>query len=132
MALSSVNLAISEEFWLAKAKESRETQEKIRSQIAAHEKANEGYFEQGIQLLRLASRAYDLCRVRNLSEKKASLNILVSNFTVQGRNIVATYKRPFDIVVEGSHCPNWLPGWDSNCPGRIFEGGSISFPCLRS
>ncbi|MBI4248874.1 MAG: recombinase family protein, partial [Elusimicrobia bacterium] len=100
---------ISEDFWLSKAKEWRGAQEQVRSAIAAHEKSNQGYFERGIELLRLASRAYDLYRVRNLPEKRALLNVLVSNFSVNGKNVVPTYKKPFDILAEGVACSNWLP-----------------------
>jgi len=99
---------ISEDFWLSKAKEWREAQERLRNAIAAHEKANQGYFEQGIELLRLSSRAYEMYRVRSLPEKRALLNVLASNFSVDGKNVVATYRKPFDIIAEGLSCSNWL------------------------
>lgn len=100
---------IPEEFWLAKSKEWRDAQEKVRSTIAAHEKSNQSYFEQGLELLRLSCQAYDLYRVRNLPEKRALLNVMVSNFSVVGNNIVPTYKKPFDIIAEGLVRPNPLP-----------------------
>ncbi len=114
---------ITEEFWLSKSKEWRKEQEKVRDSIAAHEKANQNYFDQDVEMLKLANKAYDLYRVRNLSEKRAVLNVLVSNFTVNGENVVPTYKKPFDILVEGLSSPNWLPESDAlqNGKGLLFE-----------
>jgi len=104
---------ITEDFWKAKTEAWRTAQEKARGAIAAHEKANQAYFEQGADLLRLASRMYDLYRVRSLSEKRQLLDLVTSNFTVTGKCVVPVYKKPFDILVEGLACPNGLPRLDN-------------------
>jgi site-specific DNA recombinase len=100
---------ITEEFWAEKSQGWRKEQEEVRESIAKHESANQSYFDTGIQLLTLASRAYDLYQVRSLPEKRQLLNFVVSNLRVEGETLHPIYKKPFDLLAKGLERPNWLP-----------------------
>ena len=116
---------ITEEFWAAKSQDWRKEQEEVRESIAKHETANQSYFDTGIQLLTLASRAYDLYRVRSLPEKRQLLNFVVSNLRVDGETLHPIYKKPFDLLAKGLERPNWLPR--SNQMRTAFSAFNCTF-----
>ena len=47
-----------------------------------------------------------------VSEKRAILNFIFQNPTVDGKKLVFTMRKPFDVVLELAACPNWLPRLD--------------------
>ena len=105
---------ISEEFWERKSGEWRQKQVEARAAIERHERANQYYFEDGIRVLSLAHRAYDLWLQQPQAEKRKLLNLLLSNCTFDGENLSATYRKPFGWLAEGSQCTDWLPAYPQN------------------
>ncbi|HOX22783.1 MAG TPA: hypothetical protein PLL10_04905, partial [Elusimicrobiales bacterium] len=99
---------ISAEFWEKQSALWRREQEEARNAIARHESANQSYFETGTQLLELAGLAYDIYKVRSLSERRSLASFMVSNFRVEGKNLYPTYKKPFDLLAKGLLHPNLL------------------------
>ncbi len=99
---------ISAEFWEKQSALWRREQEDARNAIVRHESANQSYFETGTQLLELAGLAYDIYKVRSLSERRSLASFMVSNFRVEGKNLYPTYKKPFDLLAKGLLCPNHL------------------------
>ena len=47
------------------------------------------------------------------------LKTLVSNGTFDRGSLLATYRKPFDMLVEGNENGNWLGGRDSNPDNRV-------------
>ncbi len=100
---------ITPEFWEKQSAAWRKEQQDSRDAVARHEGANQKYFELGLSLLDTAGRAYDLYRVRSLSEKRLLAGFVISNLTITGENVVPVYKEPFGLLAEGLSRPNWLP-----------------------
>ena len=105
---------ISEEYWQSKAMQWREAQVQVRSALERHENASRCYFEEGLRILDLATKAYELWPRQASTEKRKLLNLIQSNCTFNGTSLTATYTKPFCWLAEGSGCSNWLPDVDSN------------------
>lgn len=100
---------ISDDWWKVKSTEWRATIHDTEAAIDRIAKGDAGEFDLGVDLLQLASEATDLFRVRSPDEKRRFLGIMASNFRVDGKSIVPTYKKPFDLLAKGLDCQNWLP-----------------------
>jgi hypothetical protein len=48
------------------------------------------------------------------AEKRAFLDYLLQNPTVNGKKLYFSIASPFNLVLELASSPNWLPGQDSN------------------
>ena len=87
------------------------------------------YLAEGAQLLELAGRAYELFRNLPPREQRQLLDFLVSNCTWRNGELTATFRQPFDMLVETATAASglatvtdlataineiWLPGPDSN------------------
>ena len=68
----------------------------------------------GGELLELLENLYPRYISQNKEEKKKLLKIIFSNLTLEGRNIGYTYKKPFNLFVEGASCQKWWAWRDSN------------------
>ena len=105
---------ITEEFWLEKHNQWTLELDKLQTLVTAHDKANKSYIENGIQILNIASEAYELYISQSGNEKIKLLKIILSNFLLTGENISYEYKKPFDILAEGLACTTTLGRKDSN------------------
>ncbi len=98
---------VSERFWLEKSRQWEIEQDRILGQITAHKGADLRYLNDGVRLLELASRAYELYSKQSAEEKNKFLKIMLSNCTLQGGTLRPTYKKPFDILARGAETSNW-------------------------
>jgi len=98
---------VSERFWLEKSRQWTLEQDRIIDKITAHNGASHRYLDDGIRLLELASRAYDLYSKQSAEEKNKFLKIMLSNCILQGGTLRPTYKKPFDILARGAESRNW-------------------------
>ncbi len=102
--------------------------------MQAHEQANQSYIEEGIQLLELGDKAYDLYTAQPPEEQRRLLNCVVSHATWGNGFLSLVYRPPFDLIAHSNReyaCnhkgsddfeaqkENWLPGAD-NCR-NFFE-----------
>ncbi|MBM3267952.1 MAG: recombinase zinc beta ribbon domain-containing protein [Candidatus Sericytochromatia bacterium] len=103
--------------------------EVLRSQIAAHEKADKDYLEYGARLLELAQTAYLSYYRRSPHEKRRLLNFVLSNCVLMSKRLIPEYRKPFDLIASaardsrkgGSLDPDG-PGFPSRrVPPRGFE-----------
>ena len=92
---------ISKEMWLSKSREYRDQLETISIKIQAHEKANLNYYDSTVRLLELAQKAHSLYLRASTSEKKKLLKFVCSNSQLDGKNLLVTYRKPFDLIAEG-------------------------------
>ncbi|MEI8389392.1 MAG: hypothetical protein WCG23_05855 [bacterium] len=67
--------------------------DKIQTLVTAHDKANKSYIENGIQVLNIASEAYELYISQSGNEKIKLLKIILSNFLLIGENVSYEYKQ---------------------------------------
>jgi hypothetical protein len=73
-----------------------------------------------VENLELAKSAHNLFTQQNSQDQARLLNTLVSNCTFDRGSLLATYRKPFDMLVEGNEHGNWLRGRDSNSEEACF------------
>ena len=125
---------IGNDYFDSKATEMRAAQAAITREIQAHQTANRGYIEEGVQLLELAHNAHALFETRPATEKRKLLDFVLSNCTWKGGQLTAKYRQPFDVLAvavaseqqqkavgsaETGRFDNWLPDMDSNHDSRL-------------
>ena len=101
----------------------------VRRKIEAHERTNQDYMEDGIQLLELADRAYELYCRQPPEEQRKLVNCVFSNATWANGVLSLVYRPAFDLIAHSNreyarkHAVSgaveaefdiWLPGADSN------------------
>ncbi|MDE3244101.1 MAG: recombinase family protein, partial [Nitrospirota bacterium] len=72
-----------------------------------HDGASQRYHGDGVRLLELASRAYELYAKQSAEQKNKFLRIMLSNCTLKDGSLQPTYKKPFDILARGVESRNW-------------------------
>ena len=98
---------VSEGFWLDKSRVWETEQARLVSQIQAHQVADHRYYDDGLKLLELASKAHELYSKQPVDQKHKFLRILLSNCTLQDGTLRPTYKKPFDILARGIERGVW-------------------------
>jgi len=107
MYLDKLDGKITERFWLEKSREWETEQNQIVEQLRSHQVADRRYYDDGIKLLELASRAYELYAKQPVEQKNRLLRVLLSNCTLQDGTLRPTYKKPFDILARGIERGVW-------------------------
>ena len=64
------------------------------------------------EILELAKNAHSLFIQQNSHDQARLLKTLLSNCTFDRGSLLATYRKPFDMLVEGNENGNWLGVWD--------------------
>lgn len=78
----------------------REEQNRCLREIERLQVADRSYLDEGVQLLELARNAQRLFAKQEPREKRRLLNFLLSNCTWEDGEVVATFRQPFDLLVE--------------------------------
>lgn len=76
-----------------KIKEYKEKQQDLVIQIEEHTKADEDFYLMAPKLLGLASRALEISESSEVNEKRALLDFLLQNPTLNGRKLVFKLKK---------------------------------------
>ena len=72
-------------------------------------------------MLSIARRAKEIFDSSEPFEKRALLNYLLQNPTVNGKNLEYTMRSPFNLALELAGSPNWLRGLESMRTALIEE-----------
>ena len=78
----------------------REEQNRCQREIECHQNADNSYLDEGVALLDLARNAQRLFAKQEPREKRRLLNFLLANCTWEDGEVVATFRQPFDMLVE--------------------------------
>ncbi len=81
---------------------------------AHHNAADRAYLQQGVQILELANRAYDLYMKQPHEERARLLQFLLLNSTLKDGSLCITYRKPFDIIIEWGGQQRRRPQGDLN------------------
>ena len=92
---------------MEKSREWQADQDRILDQIRAHQGADRRYYDDGLKLLELTSRAYDLYAKQLPEQKNKFLKIVHSNCTLEHATVRPTYKKPFDLFAKGVETGKW-------------------------
>ncbi len=116
-------------FFERKAAEWRTEQTDLLRRVEHHQSANSAYLDEGVQLLELAGKAWELYQRQPMAEKRRLLNYVCSNSIWMNGQLIPTYRKPFDLLAEmpveektkkaalqvkGDLFEKWLPSVDSN------------------
>jgi site-specific DNA recombinase len=108
--------SITKDIYDKKLEELKDQQYRLGIELEEHTKADHQYHIHVATVLNLCRRIraiFDDPR-SEVSEKRAILNFILQNPTVDGKKLVFTMRKPFDVVLELAECPNWLRDQDSN------------------
>ncbi len=101
--------SITEERYLDFEQSSNEDKKTIEKQIKKLERLQRDYYLTTAHLVRLATRIADIFRGSIMEEKRAILNFVFSNLTVEGKKVRYIVKYPFSEVLKYAPCAAWLP-----------------------
>lgn len=104
---------LSEELWRRKSQFWESEILSIRGKLESFEKATFSYYEKGLEILELAKNAHRLYLQQNPLEQRELLTTVASNFSFDGVNVIATYKKPFDILAQNPEISKWRPREDA-------------------
>lgn len=91
-----------------KLQELKDKQYKLNLEPEEHTKADHKYYIQVSTILNLTKRLKDIFESSELKEKRAILNYLLQNPTVSSKKLDFTLRKPYNLLLELSGCPNWL------------------------
>ena len=98
MYLDKLDGRIDAAFFDCKSAGWRAEQDRLLRDVETHQRANQKYIEEGVQLLHLAQRAHELFERQEAAERRRLLNFLLSNCVWKGGVLTAEYRQPFDML----------------------------------
>lgn len=115
-ALLDVRLegSITKDEYDKKANELRAEQYNIKTKLEKHVDADEEFVITLEYILDVASRSHELFESSGNEQKRRILNLVFSNFSLNGSKLEYEVKRPFNMLVKKSSCPIKLGRKDSN------------------
>ena len=91
----------------------------IMSELEAHERANERFFEEAETLLSFARRLADIFANGSPERKMTLLKVLASNAVLDGGKARLNLRPAFEVLAKKGTRPKWLGGQDSNPDLRL-------------
>ncbi|MCW5737878.1 MAG: recombinase family protein, partial [Enhydrobacter sp.] len=82
------------------AGEWRQEQASLQREIDRHQRADESFMDEGIQILELARNAQKLFERQAPREKRRLLNFVLSNCVWDDGDVRATFRQPFDLLAQ--------------------------------
>jgi site-specific DNA recombinase len=101
-------------FYQKKAKEGRERLADLQEQMERVQTAGENQMALGLQILEFAKDAYPLFSRMIPSEQAKLLKIVFSKCCLKDGKLTPTYKKPFDVLAEGTKKEDNYPQGNSN------------------
>jgi site-specific DNA recombinase len=89
-------------FWETKYREFEAKLESLRADLVQLANATGSYYEEGLRLLELSQGAYSLYVKSNYEEKRKILDLLYSNCTLQGQEVVGKFRQPLQMIIDAS------------------------------
>ena len=102
MYVDKLDGKVDQAFFDRKAAEWREEQGRLLRTIGKHQAANQVYLDEGVQLLELSQKAYDLFVKQEPREQRRLLDFLLSNCTWKDSQLSVTFRQPFDLISDAS------------------------------
>ena len=106
--------SITKESYEEKLQELKHKQLKLGVEIDLYTKADKDYLLTVSKVLSLATRVKTIFESSEIHEKRALLNYLIQNPTVNGKKLYFTIASPYNLVLDLASKPTWLRGQDSN------------------
>ncbi|MFH1676150.1 MAG: hypothetical protein ABIC40_03910 [bacterium] len=84
-----------------------------RLRIKGYHSANRIFHKTVERILKPAQNAEFLFQAANPEQKKELIKLTFPNCTLTSGKPHYSYKKPFDILAEGTEIANWLATWDT-------------------
>lgn len=110
---------ISQEAYSEKMSEIDAEQAKLKSMLAACTESGKTAEITTDYILDIAARASELFKSSKVEQKRALLNLLLSNCVLKDGKALYSMKKPFDILMNMNGNPIWQPQPDSNWCSRL-------------
>ncbi len=98
-------------------------QSRLLRLIQEHQAANQVYLDEGVGLLELAQRAYDLFLQQEPREQRRLLDFLLSNCTWKDNQLSVVFRQPFDLIVVASENLERETAAGASSDGRLHVMG---------
>lgn len=102
MYVDKLDGKIDQAFYDRRAGEWRSEQDRLLRAIEEHQAANRTYLDEGVALLELAGRAYELFRKQEPREQRRLLDYLLSNCTWKDNRLAVVFRQPFDTIADAA------------------------------
>lgn len=105
--------SITKEDYDRKQQEAKDKQYHLNIELEEHTKADHDYKIHVATVFTVARAMKEIFESSEPLEKRAFLNFLLQNPTVDGKKLDFTLKNPFNLILELAHCrasSNWAPG----------------------
>ena len=106
--------SITKDIYDKKHQQNGDKKQLLNIEMEEHTKANHDYQTTVATVYSLAQRAKDIFESSETDEKRAFLNYLLQNPTVQEKELVFSLRSPFNLVLEWADCPKMGGYWESN------------------
>jgi hypothetical protein len=100
MYIDKLDGKIDEAFFERKAAEWRADQSRLLRSIEEHQQANQSYLDEGVQLLELTGRMYELFVKQSPREQRRLLDFVLSNCAWKDDQLAVTFRQPFDMIAD--------------------------------
>src|ERR1035437_4586430 len=91
---------ISADYYDRRCSEWQREMSDILKNIGMHQNASNACAQEGIRILELANRAWELYEMQEMAEKRKLLDFVFSNSSWVGGELTPNYRKPFDLIVE--------------------------------
>ena len=106
---------ITEDFYAEKRSVWSIELQEVEAQIAALRRAEGNYYDVGLKFLELAQNLYRYWQLQQDRRQRGELiKALLSNCTIKDGTLTPTYRKPFDLIIEGLHSEEWGERRDLN------------------
>ena len=109
-----ISNSISQGDYTDKKNEIEEELYAIDIQLNAHSQADNAFTTTVESIFALASHAGELFKSSKVEQKRALLNLLLSNCELKDKKLVYSIRKPFDVLLNMNGCQSWLGQLDSN------------------
>jgi hypothetical protein len=103
---------ITKESYEEKLQELKHKQLRLGVEIDLYTKADKDYLLTVSKVLSLATRVKTIFESSEIHEKRALLNYLIQNPTLNGKKLYFTIASPYNLVLDLASKPTWLRVWD--------------------
>lgn len=101
---------IEAEFWTAQNSRLNVELSQLEAQMTALRAANSAYLEKGVHLMELARQAPTLFKTMTPDEKRAIVNLVLSNPRIENGSLQYDFKKPFSMYANVTDLVKWRGG----------------------
>ena len=105
---------ITEEFWQSQSRKWAQEKEALAMQMVSHQKADANYIKNADIIFELAQKAATVFDRANVEQKRALINLVVSNCSYKDGNLDVELKPVFHEIFISAKSEDWCARQDSN------------------